>query len=126
MVDNPYEPPSAEPTEADEPKHRSFRLTPGSKLPDASVTVGTFRDALIFTLIQQLPLLVLTALMLDGGIALRRVAVACIAFWIMALVIVVQRGRTLPDLDILLVKWGYLPLLLLTCILWAVAAAIAY
>ena len=125
-MDNPHHAPNAEPLESSATKHRCFRLTPGSASPDALFSVGPFRDAIVFTLVQQIPLLMLSALLLDGGLVFKRVAIASIAFCILTLVIMVRRGPNLPDTDILLVKWGYLPVLLVTCILLMVASAIMF
>ncbi len=65
-------------------------------------------------------------MILDTGLVFKRVAIASVAFWLLTLIIIVRRGRNIPDFDILLVKWGYLPLLLITCIFWMVASAIMY
>ena len=126
VMENSYQAPNAEPLESSATKHRSFRLTPGSASPDTRFSVGPFRDAIVFTLVQQIPLLMLSALLLDGGLVFKRVAIASVAFCILTLVIMVRRGPNLPDTDILLVKWGYLPVLLVTCILWTVASAIMF
>ena len=125
-MDNPHHAPNAEPLVSSGTKHRSFRLSQGSASPDARFSVEPFRDAIVFTLVQQVPLLMLSALLLDGGLVFKRVAIASIAFCILTLVIMVRRGPNIPDTDILLVKWGYLPVLLVTCILWMVASAIMF
>ena len=121
-MENPYQSPNVEPTESSVTNHRSFRLTRCSTSPDASITVGSFRDALVFSLVQQLPLLVLSALLLDGGLVFQRVAIASIAYWVMTLLIMIRRGRNMSRSDILLLKWGFLPLLLTTCTLWLLAS----
>lgn len=123
-MDNPYQTPSSDTMESSAPLHQSFRLTPSSTSPDASPPFGTFRDAIYFTLIQQVPLLMLSALLLDGGLVFKRVGIASIAFWFLALIILIRRGRTVPESDILVLKWGFLPLLFVTFILWSVAATI--
>lgn len=125
-MDNPHHAPNAEPLESSATKHRSFRLSQGSASPDARFSVEPFRDAIVFTLVQQVPLLMLSALLLDGGLVFKCVAIASIAFCILNLVIMVRRGANIPDTEILLVKWGYLPVLLVTCILWMVASAIMF
>ena len=126
VMENSYQAPNAEPLESSATKHLSFCLTPGSESPDTRFSVGPFRDAIVFTLVQQVPLLMLSALLLDGGLVFKRVAIASIAFCILTLVIMVRRGPNLPDTDILLVKWGYLPVLLVTCILTMVASEIMF
>ena len=117
--DPPYQSPADDPSDADaaRPKHRSFRLTPETSPGTALVVVGTMRDALIFAVIQQVPLLVLGALILDGGQIFRLIAIATTAFWVMALLILFRRFGRATNSDILLVKWGIWPLLLITCLL---------
>jgi len=112
MNENPYQSPSVDLTESAATEHRSFRLTRNSTSPDASVTVGPFRDAIYFTLVQQFPVLLLSAMFLDDGWMFRRVAIASVAFWVLALIIMIRRGSNMPTSDILLIKWGYLPLLI--------------
>ena len=125
-MENPYQAPNAEPLESSAKIHRSFRLTSRSASADARFSVGPFRDAIVFTLVQQIPLLILSALILDGGLVFKRVVIASIAFCILTLLITVRRGPNISGSDILLVKWGYLPVLLVTCILWMVASAIMF
>ena len=115
MMENPYESSNADPAESS---------TPESSTPGASDRVGTFRDAIVFTLVQQLPLLLLSAMILDGGLVFKRVAIASLAFWILTLIIMLRRGRNIAKSDLLFIKWGYLPILLATCVLWMVASAI--
>ena len=126
MIDNPYQPPNADPEDTAPNKHRSFRLTPSPESADDSVALSTLRDAISFTLIQQLPILLLSALLLDGGWVFKRVAVASVAFWIITLIILMRRGRNMPKSDLLLIKWGYLPMLLTSCVLWAVGLSIIF
>ena len=104
--------------------HRSFRLTRGSGTPDDSVVIGSFREAVRFTLLLQVPLLLITAMILDGGMIFRRLAKASVAYWIFVLIIRFRRGAEMPDSDTLLVKWGYLPTLLITCIMWRIGSTI--
>ena len=126
MIDNPYQPPNADPEGTAPNKHRSFRLTPSPESADDSVALSTLRDAISFTLIQQLPILLLSALLLDGGWVFKRVAVASVAFWIITLIILMRRGRNMPKSELLLIKWGYLPMLLTSCVLWAVGLSIIF
>ena len=126
MIDNPYQPPNADPEGTAPNKHRSFRLTPSPESADDSVALSTLRDAISFTLIQQLPILLLSALLLDGGWVFKRVAVASVAFWIITLLSLMRRGRNMPKSDLLLIKWGYLPMLLTSCVLWAVGLSIIF
>ena len=101
-------------------------MTYGSPSPKASEAFVSFGDAIRFSVIQQLPLLMLSFMLLDGGLVFKRVAIASIAFSILILIIMIRRGRNIPNADINLVKWGYLPMLLTTCILWMVISAILF
>jgi len=125
MDENPYKPPVSDFKEPEPPVHRSFRLTAGSPTANTLITVGTFREAIVFALIIQLPALLLSALILDNGAIFKRVAIASVAFWVMTLLLGLRRRKSMPDTDILLVKWGYLPVLLVTCVLWGIAAKFA-
>ena len=118
MAKNPYQSPNGMPDQIGESEHRSFRLTPSSNATDDSLVVGSARSAVKFALVLQVPLLCLAALILDGGLIFRRFVIASIAFWILVLIIRIRRGSEIPDSDILLIKWGYLPILLITCIFW--------
>ena len=122
VTENPYQSPTDITEEPAVPQHQSFRLTQDSTAPDASLPIDTFRDAVIFTLVLQIPLLLITALILDGGLIFKRVAIASVAFWILTLIIKIRRRPKLPDSDVLLVKWGYLPVLLITCIMWIIGS----
>ena len=106
------------PDQIGESEQRSFRLTPSSNATDDSLVVGSARSAVKFALVLQVPLLCLAALILDGGLIFRRFVIASIAFWILVLIIRIRRGSEIPDSDILLIKWGYLPILLIICIFW--------
>lgn len=123
MTENPYQPPNHAKREQAVSDHRSFRLTRGSDVPDSSVPIGSFRDALKFTLLLQVPLLLITSMILDGGIIFRRFLIASVAFFILMLIVRLRRGAEMTDTDILFAKWGYLPILLITCIMWGIASA---
>ncbi|PHS00621.1 MAG: hypothetical protein COA78_23770 [Blastopirellula sp.] len=122
MTENPYQSPPPGPDESEPSEHNSFRLTSSSASPDSNIVIGTFRDAIKFSLIQQLPLLLIASLLLDGGLIFKRVGIASVAFWTFTLIIMIRRGHNMTDDDLLLIKWGYLPLLLVTCILWVIAS----
>jgi len=116
MTENPYQSPKTNATESENFKHRSFHLTAGSSSPDANVALGTFSNAIVFTLIQQLPLLLMASLILDNGLFFQHVAIASTVFWLLTLLIMLRqwRQRRLSDSAILLVKWGYLPIITIT------------
>ena len=125
MTDSPYRAPNLNKLESAPIEHRSFRLTPGSESPDTIITSGSLRDAIIFPVVQQLSLLLLSAMLLDGGLVFRRVSIASVAFWMLALIIMIRRGQDVTGSDVLLVKWGYIPILLATSIVWILASTFA-
>jgi len=116
MIENPYQSPKTKTTEPKDLKHQSFRLTSGSSSSDTNLASGSFSDAIVSTLIQQLPLLLLSNMLLDGGLVFRHVVTASIAFWILTLMIMMRRWWQckISDSAILLVKWGYLPVMVAT------------
>lgn len=118
MLDNPYQSPRIDRTDSVAPKHRSFRLTPEVALSDGSIKVWTFGEALVFALVEQLPLLLLAALLLDGGMIFKQVGVTSLVFWIMVLMIMIRRGEDVTKMDILIVKWGFFGLLLAVVMIW--------
>lgn len=124
MTESPYEPPTAPRDETGVAKHRSFRLTSSASPVDEYVVVGTLQNAIWFSVIQQVPLLLLSGLILDGGMIFKRIAIASIAYWVMTLIILSRRWLNTSDSDILLVKWAFLPILLVVCVFWTVGAAL--
>lgn len=63
-------------------------------------------------LLQQIPLLALTALLLDGGHVFRSYCVGAIAHWSLIAIILLGR-RPLTRLDVFLIRWGFIPLVML-------------
>jgi hypothetical protein len=90
--------------------------------PKASVeTHRSLRSAIRDGLLLQAPLLLLSALMLDGGTMLRVALIALVAKWVVSLVIWHFRSGAPTRVDLLFVRWGYVPLLIATyfaAILW--------
>lgn len=80
-----------------------------------------YRDAVKVALALQVPVALLLVLMLDGGVAAKIGGGVMAGFWIGAAAIMVRRPKEPKPLDLLYVKWGYAPLLLLG---FAIAGAI--
>ena len=99
-------------------------MTSSASPVDEYVVVGTLQNAIWFSVIQQVPLLLLSGLILDGGMIFKRIAIASIAYWVMTLIILSRRWLNTSDSDILLVKWAFLPILLVVCVFWTVGAAL--
>ena len=77
-----------------------------------------YRDAIGFTLFgQQLPIAVLGLLMLDGGHSARLCGIAMIGFWSASALILARRPQTPRASDLFYLRWGFLPVLVLTGLL---------
>jgi len=70
------------------------------------------------SLLLQLITTILLLLLLDGGQLARAGAAAMLAFWIGVAIVMLRRPQTPRPLDLLYVRWGYLPFL-------AIAIAVA-
>jgi len=68
------------------------------------------RGSIVFSLTQQTFLLVLSAMLVDGGRAFQGSVYALVAYWIGFLIIMVRRRRSLTQADKLLIRWGYVML----------------
>jgi hypothetical protein len=81
-----------------------------SSVETSAALRGAVRDGLLL----QAPLLLLFALMLDGGTKLRLALIALVAQWVVSLVIWHLRSEVPTRTDLLFVRWGYVPLLVAT------------
>jgi hypothetical protein len=73
-----------------------------------------YKSAKSFVLIQQAVVLLLAGMNLDGGDAFHFCLVALLAFWVGAVIICVRRPQTPTRSDLLFIRFGYLPLCILT------------
>jgi len=62
-------------------------------------------------LAQQLPVLLLAALLLDGGLGLRVCLIACLAHWLIIALILTRTVQPPAGLDRGLIRWGFFPCL---------------
>lgn len=72
-----------------------------------------YRDSVKLALTLQVPATLLLSLVLDDGTMARVGACVLAGFWIGAAVVMLRRPQDPRPLDLLYVKWGYAPLLLL-------------
>ena len=84
--------------------HRSFRLT-----RTASQAVSG-RLSITFPVMQQCVILVLAAMILDGGECLQICGYAAVAYWCGFGLIMAQRHGRLTGTDKILMRWGFLML----------------
>ncbi len=121
MNNNPYQSSNiSELGTTEQPKHRSFQLTGSSDASKQPFVVGTISDAIRFSLFQQIFFLLLTSMMLDGGVLFRCAASATFAVWCIAALELARRDTTRREPTILLIKWGYLPVFLIAYNAWSI------
>jgi len=73
----------------------------------------SYRDAFRTAIVVQLLLTVVLALTLDGGRVAAAGGCAMTGFWIGVAIVVPRRPRVPRVADLLYVRWGYIPLLIL-------------
>jgi hypothetical protein len=91
-------------------KHQA--TPPGMNIPIASSL--SYRNAITSAIVQQVIVLVLTSLILDGGDLLMFCLVACLAFWAGVAFIRLRRGQTPTKTDLILIRSSYLLLCVIT------------
>ncbi len=72
-----------------------------------------YREAVRVALVLQVVAALLLLMILDGGVLAKVGGAAMIGFWIGVAAIMVRRPMTPSAVDLLYVRWGYVPLLLL-------------
>ncbi|GIW88127.1 MAG: hypothetical protein KatS3mg108_2451 [Isosphaeraceae bacterium] len=77
----------------------------------------TYREAIHFALLQQVPCALLCLLLLDGGRMAKVCGVAVLAFWAAAALIMARRPNSPGPGDIAFLRWGFLPLFALVVVL---------
>lgn len=93
------------------PQHRSFRLTRESR--KTPPTFGELREAFVVAVALQILAIAASALLLDGGVMFRQVIIASIAYWCFVIMFAL-RGARASDVDRFLIKYGVLPLTVMT------------
>jgi hypothetical protein len=95
-------------------EHRSFRLTRDPNAPP--LNLGSVRECFVVGVAQQMLLLFVSALLLDGGRVYGRVLVASMAYWIFVIVFSFRRAKQPTEFDLLYLKYGIWPTMFLTSI----------
>jgi hypothetical protein len=70
----------------------------------------SYRGAIHFALLQQVPCALLCLLLLDGGRTAKVCGVAMLGFWAAAAIIMARRPSSPGPGDITFLRWGFLPL----------------
>ena len=76
-----------------------------------------YAAALRLTLIQQLPALVLSALLLDSGRTFRLCLITALGFWLFAMLCLARGHRQNDPVGLMFLRWGYFPLLAVLSVL---------
>jgi hypothetical protein len=79
----------------------------GNQLP-ATPIVPVYRAPIRSALLQQSVVLILAALMLDGGLTFNMAVIAIVAYWLAVGVILARRPGSPTRADILLIRYGFL------------------
>ena len=81
---------------------------------DSNAPTSPYRAAITSAIVQQVIVLVLASLILDGGDLLMFCLVACLAFWVGVAFVRVRRGSTPTKTDLILIRSSYLLLCIIT------------
>jgi hypothetical protein len=76
----------------------------------AQLQLRPFLPAILF---QQIPILFLSALRLDGGMSFHRGCQGALGHWLCIAIIMIGRRNCATRIDELIVKWGFVPLMML-------------
>ena len=77
-------------------------------------SASPYRMAITSAVVQQVIVLVLASMILDGGDLLAFCLVACLAFWVGVVFIRLRRGQTPTKMDLILIRSSYLLLCIIT------------
>ncbi len=69
-----------------------------------------YREAIYFSLIQQVPCALLSLLILDGGGMGRICVITMLGFWAAVALMTVRRPLSPSSIDIMFLRWGFFPL----------------
>ncbi len=83
----------------------------------AALDRNPLRGAITFSLLQQLAMVLLASLMLDGGRLLKLTAIAAVVFQVLMVFLMIRQRPAESETHQRIIKWGFWPLLLLT---WAI------
>jgi hypothetical protein len=78
----------------------------------------SYREAVKGALVLQVMTALLLLMVLDGGVMAQAGGAAMIGFWIGVGIVMLRRPRTPTKVDLLYVRWGFLPMLVVA-IAWS-------
>ncbi len=73
-----------------------------------------YKDALKLAFVEQIAILILSAGVLDGGDIFNICLIPLIAFWVGVFFIRRHRPEAPTKFDVFMIKWGYIPLCIVT------------
>jgi len=76
-----------------------------------------YQKAIFNALIMQIVLGILSAMILDGGVCAQICGVALLAFWGGAAVLIWRRPQSPTEIDIFLIRFGYIPVIFIAGVL---------
>ena len=80
-----------------------------------------YREAVYFTLRQQVPPALLCLLLLDGGRTAKVCGIAMLGFWAGAVIIIGRRPTSPNPGDLVFLRWGFLPIFVLALVMAQIA-----
>lgn len=91
-------------------------------MQDSRVIISSAYDTVIRkSLMAQIVIGVLAALLLDGGVTAWIVGVAVLAFWLCAGLVILRRPYRPTKVDLVAIQWGFWPVLLIAA-MWQIYA----
>lgn len=76
-----------------------------------------YRKAIYFSLVQQVPCVLLCSLLLDSGRTAKVCAITMIAYWAAVALIMISRPTTPASTDVAFMRWAFMPLLAVAILL---------
>ncbi len=90
-------------------------LDEGRKMKLSLALAPQYQSAVIWAAVQQAVAGVLSAMMLDGGVFLEVWCFTILAFWVGVILIVLRRPLSPTRLDVLAIKYGFVPFFIVAC-----------
>lgn len=80
--------------------------------------IDRHKDAIKFSALLQLGVILLASVMLDGGVLLKVVLLGAIAYWCSLAIIMVRRDMNDTKCDCVLLRWGFLVMLTIALLMF--------
>ncbi|PYJ79061.1 MAG: hypothetical protein DME22_25945 [Verrucomicrobia bacterium] len=90
-----------------------MQLNPARSFSRPNSPCLRFIETAIVSFFLQIQLILLFALLLDGGVRLRACSYSYVGYLAGLVLIFARRARSLTDSDVLYLRWGWLPIIVL-------------